>query len=196
MYHDGIAGAGKKLLVPDRLIELLGGNGPAPVFHQAFQDGILRIRQRRRLSSVFYHSGVEVDFEVATGPYAGCRLAPVFLIASQERPHLCQQLRLGERLGEEIVPAALIGRQAVSLLALRRQEKDRHIGEAADHFTGLNSVHSGHHHIQNNQIRIRVGAHVFHGGLSVFGLRRLIVSPQQELQDVADIRIVIHDQDF
>ena len=61
---------------------------------------------------------------------------------------------------------------------------------------GLDAVHAGHHHVQDHKVGLGVLLYVLHRRKAVGGLGRLIVAAQQQVQDVPDVRVVVHNQDF
>ena len=137
------------------------------------QNGVLRIRQSYGIAHAFHAVTGKIHIQVADGQ-AAFVLAPVLPVAPQQGIDLGQQLPMGEGLGEKVVPAAAVGREHVLLGGLGRQEKNGGLGQLPQSGTGGEAVQARHHHIQNDQIRLRVGGHILNGTQAVAGLRHKI----------------------
>ena len=124
----------------------------------------------------------------------GGGLAAVLLVAAQQGGDLRQKFPLGEGLGQKIVAPAAVGGEAVGLGGFGGQKQDRHVGERADAVAGLKAVHAGHHHVQHDEIGLRVRLDPAHGGLTVGGLGHRVVVAQKHIQNLADIGIVVHNE--
>lgn len=108
-----------------------------------------------------------------------------------------QQFHL-DRLGEVVVRSDAEARKLLLLLAQRREEYHHRVAQPrvfADGATGLRSVHDGHHHVQQDQVRTALG-----GGFQRLGAvlrREYFVALFQEVvpHEFEDVDFIVDKQD-
>ena len=159
------------------------------------QNRVFGVGQRDGRPGVFYAVGRKVDLQVLHGERS-LGLAAVFLIAPQQRADLGQQLVVRKGLRQKIVAAAAISGEPVLLRGLRREEEHRGVGESAQRVAGLPTGHAGHHHVQDDKIDIGVLLYRADGGGAVLGFGDVVILAQQEPEHLADIGVVVDDQDM
>ena len=193
MYHDRVGGGGHVLLPPHAFIHRLDADGFAPVQEEKLENFKFLHRQLHLLA--VFDDVVAALIQLQLDVPHQLLLALVDAVAPQQGLHLQHQLRAGERLGEEIVSAALIGLGLVMELASGRQEQNRYGGEAPDGLAGFHAVHPGHHNVQNHQVKGSAGAQLLQG-LPAGGSLHHLVAPllQQQPQQLPDIRIIVYRQ--
>jgi hypothetical protein len=137
---------------------------------------------------------VFVQFEVG---YAQHTLAGlVRRRAAQHRVHAREQFLDAERLDDVVVGSGAQPADAVVRGVPRRQEDDRDLGtrrpEVLQH---AEAVHARHHHVKDNEIRIRL-RDSGEGGLAIVGGHCLeAVETQRRRHQVGDVLLVVNDQD-
>ena len=101
-----------------------------------------------------------------------------------------------EGLDHVVVRAQFQAQHLIKGLALGREHHHRRIAQLADAAADFQTVHSGHHHIQQDHVRLDL-IELFQTFLAVVGDGDLIaLLGQIEPQQLADIDVVIHDKDL
>ena len=90
------------------------------------QNGKFRVRERDLLPVALYAAPGQIHLQPLQRQRGG-GLAPVLLVAAQQGGDLRQKFPLGEGLGQEIVPAAAVGGDAVGLGGFGGQKQDGHV---------------------------------------------------------------------
>src|SRR4029450_8811784 len=117
-------------------------------------------------------------------------------LAAQHRLHPRHQLARAEGLYDIVVGAELEAQDAIHLLVLGGEEDDRHIAAQAQPLAHLGAIELGHEDVQDHQ-RGRLARRDLQRSKPVVGRQRLVArAPQRKAHDVADVRIVIDDQDL
>ena len=195
MYRHGPLAAQGRLL-PDRLIEHLGGKHLAGIRHQQMQYGIFRGGQghgfplhRNGFRPVI--QGDAADGDVAGG---GLRAAAQMGIAPQLRTHPGQHLHGNEGLGNIIIRPHIQPQHLILGFGFGGKQNNRGVGKFPDPGGGGDAVHDRHHHIQQNQVDVVVLDNV-QGLLASVSLEQAVpLRGQVNLQRIDDIRLIVADQ--
>ena len=148
------------LVGPDGVQQRLPGVDPAGVAHQEFHHIKLLGGEHDQLLSLVGVPGIQVQGDVA------CRQAVAGLLflrgacPAQERPDPGLQLQDIEGLGQVVIGAVVEADELVHVLHLGGEEDDGHIGKLPDLAAGGEPVHNGHHHVQNDQVRLLFLGHL------------------------------------
>jgi hypothetical protein len=140
-----------EVVCPHTLVDQAVRQDPPRVEHQELEQLVLGPRQ---LNHAFAHHctvlvGIELEVaEAETFP------AEVRFGASQESADPCGQLSDVERLDQVIVRSGIESVDAIlDRIACREHEDRCPVTEGAQPATKLESVHAGHHHVEDDHIR-------------------------------------------
>ena len=123
-------------------------------------------------------------------------LFEVLLVLDQQLDDAVVQVFQTERLGNECI-GILVGFEFDAVSVLSREDDDRQEGRghrAADPAAHLQAVHHGHHDVGDDQVDL-VSGQKFEPQLSVFGADERVVVAQRGGDEVADVAVVLDQED-
>jgi hypothetical protein len=151
--------------------------------------------QRHRPAGDRDLAGGRVDLDVTGAKRRRRTMAVAGQGPAQHAADAGDQLAGAERLDHVVVGAQLQADDPVRLVALGGQHDDRGRGLGADLAAHLQAVHARQHQIQHDQVR-NAGAEGRQRGRAVGGRLDAVALPfQVVLDDLADGRLVVDDQD-
>ena len=193
--HGNTALAAQSGLLPDGLIEGLGGIDLAGVGHKQMQYGILRRGQAHRLPLHGDGLGAVIQGNTADGQGLLVLRAAVHPgIPPQLRADAGQHLHRHKGLGNIVICTNVEPQDLILGLGLRRQQNNGCVGKFPNFGCGRHAVHDGHHHIQQNQIHGYFPAQL-HRLLAVVGLVQVVsFRGQIDFQRVYNILLIVTNQ--
>ena len=103
---------------------------------------------------------------------------------------------IGKGLYQIVVPTAGKSQHLIIFLGFGTQKKNRRVAVLSDLHTGLIAVHPQHHDIQDDQVK-SIFCRSLDRLLAICRLGHLIsLAPQKKIDDLPDLRIVIHHQNM
>ena len=195
MHCHGALAAQRRLL-PDGFIEHLGGEHLSGVCHQKVQNGVLRGREGHRFPLHGDGFGAVVQDDAANGDAAAAllRAAAQLGIPAQLGTHPRQYLHRHKGLGDIVVRPHVQPQHLVLRLGLGGKQNDGRVGKFPDFGGRRDTVHHGHHHVQQNQVDVIVFRN-FHRLGAGEGLKQIVpLGGQVYFQRVDDIRLIVANQ--
>ena len=148
----------QRSFLPHAAIDLIGGEDRACVLHEKSQDIVLLRREIHFLSVHAYGLGAVIQFDAADAELGGLHAAAAKLqVAPELRANPRLHLQGVEGLCDVVIRADVEPQHLVAVFALSGQENDGDVGELANLRHGSETVHLGHHDIEENEVDILFG---------------------------------------
>ena len=153
----------------------------------------LPCREHDLVAGLSHLACVSVEHHVSEGdaaPRLGLRRG-----AAEQRTDTGRELPGRERLGDVVVRAELQTDDAIHFLAACRQQDDRQRRARADGAAEREPVLAREHDVEDHEVELLFSEQLV-GAVSVFGDERAMAVPLEVADDdVADDRVVVHDED-
>ena len=117
-------------------------------------------------------------------------------VAAQLRAHARHELPRGEGLDDVVIRARVQADDLVGVAGARGEEDDRDAALLTQSAADLDPVHAGQHHVEHHEVRL-AGTGRGERRLTVAGGRDpMALAHQVEAQQVADLGVVVDDEDM
>ncbi len=141
------------VVTPDDVQQIFPGIDPIGISDQQLHQVKFLGGEIHRHAFFIGVAALRIQSDGAPGD-AGFRLA--LAAAPENGPDPGLQLQNVKGLGEIVVGAVIEAQQLVHVLGFGGEHDDGHVGELADPSAGLQAIHHRHHHIQNDELHLRI----------------------------------------